>query len=34
MPDDPTLILFSGLAADASVFAPQKKAFPSLTVPT
>lgn len=27
------LILFSGLAADASVFAPQKIAFPQLTVP-
>ncbi|QDU31134.1 Alpha/beta hydrolase family protein [Anatilimnocola aggregata] len=27
------LILFSGLAADASVFAPQKLAFPQLVVP-
>ena len=27
------LILFSGLAADAQVFAPQKLAFPDLLVP-
>lgn len=29
----PSLILFSGLAADANVFAPQKIAFPQLVVP-
>ena len=32
-PDKIPLILFSGLAADASVFAPQKLAFPQLVVP-
>lgn len=32
-PDTSPLILFSGLAADASVFAPQKLAFPQLVVP-
>lgn len=31
--DSTPLILFSGLAADASVFAPQKLAFPKLIVP-
>ena len=31
--DSPTLILFSGLAADANVFVPQKLAFPQLVVP-
>jgi pimeloyl-ACP methyl ester carboxylesterase len=30
---DPPLILLSGLAADATVFAPQKLAFPQLVVP-
>ena len=33
IPDSIPLILFSGLAADASVFAPQKLAFPQLMVP-
>lgn len=31
--DSPTLVLFSGLAADATVFTPQKVAFPQLVVP-
>ncbi len=29
----PPLILFSGLGADASIFAPQQREFPQLTVP-
>ncbi|EMI18239.1 hypothetical protein RMSM_04843 [Rhodopirellula maiorica SM1] len=33
-PHSPPLILFSGLAADANVFTPQKVAFPQLVVPT
>lgn len=32
-PDSTPLILFSGLAADANIFGPQKIAFPQLTVP-
>ena len=32
-PSDVPLILFSGMGADASVFLPQKLAFPKLTIP-
>ncbi|MEZ6089602.1 MAG: alpha/beta hydrolase [Pirellulaceae bacterium] len=32
--DTTPLVFFSGLAADASVFAPQKQKFPQLVVPT
>jgi pimeloyl-ACP methyl ester carboxylesterase len=33
MPNDPPLILFSGMGADERVFAPQAGAFPNLLVP-